>query len=189
MKKKKKWAGTSINRLTQHGRSWILHSALVVALALAFAPATRAAGVVSVCDETHLRAALAGGGTVTFTCSGTITLASTIAILLDTTIDGTGQNVTISGGKAVGVFSVGSAVPPVSVNVSLNNLTIADGIAGVGGGVANFNSILSVTNSTFSGNFAQFYGGGIFTYRGTALVSNSTFSGNHAAQSGGGIYN
>ena len=51
MKKRKKWAGTSINGLTQHGRSWILHAALVVALAMAFAPTTRAGGVVSACDK------------------------------------------------------------------------------------------------------------------------------------------
>jgi hypothetical protein len=187
--KRKKWASAGINSWTRHGRTQILPTALLVALAMAFAPATRAAGVVSVCDETHLRAALAGGGAVTFTCSGTITLASTIAILVDTTIDGSGQTVTISGGKAVGVFTVGSAFPPVTVIVSLNNLTIADGIAGVGGGVANFNSLLKVTNSTFSGNFAQFFGGGIFSYHAPVLVSNSTFSGNHAQQSGGGIYN
>lgn len=112
------------------------------------------------CDEAHLRTALAGGGIVTFTCSGTITLTAAnggaIAILSDTTIDGTGQKVTISGGKAAGVFSVGSAVPPVTVIVSLNNLTSAEGIAGGG---ANFNSLLSVTNSTFTGNGAPFGGG------------------------------
>jgi pectate lyase len=40
---------------------------------------------------------LSGGGTVTFSCSGTITLTSTITIASDTTIDGSGQAVTISG--------------------------------------------------------------------------------------------
>ena len=50
---------------------------------LAFAAATaptpaHAGGIVSVCDEAHLLAALADGGTVTFSCSGTITLTATI---------------------------------------------------------------------------------------------------------------
>jgi hypothetical protein len=71
---------------------------LVVLLALALpAPAAHAGGVVDTCDEAHLTAALSGGGTVTFTCSGTITLTSTITIASDTTIDGSGQAVTISG--------------------------------------------------------------------------------------------
>jgi hypothetical protein len=194
MKKRKKWAGTSINGLTQHGRPRILLAALLVALAMAYVPVTRAGGVVSVCDETHLRAAVAGGGAVTFTCSGTITVTSTIAILLNTTVDGTGQNVTISGGNAVGVFSVGSPLVQAFLNVSLNNLTIADGNAnglnfftGGGGGVASYYSLLNVNNSTFIHNLATFLGGGIYNYFGTTFVSNSTFTGN-AAQNGGGIF-
>ena len=46
---------------------------------------------------------------------------------------------------------------------------------------------LTVTNSTFSGNSAGRSGGGIFN-DGTLTVSNSTFAGNSAAN-GGGIYN
>jgi hypothetical protein len=52
---------------------------VLLALALPAAPA-HAGGVVSVCDEAHLKSALSGGGTVTFTCSGTITLTSTMTI-------------------------------------------------------------------------------------------------------------
>ena len=48
---------------------------VLLALAVPASPA-HAGGVVSVCDEAHLLAALAGGGTVTFTCSGTITLTA-----------------------------------------------------------------------------------------------------------------
>jgi hypothetical protein len=195
MKKRKKRAGTSVNGSTPHGRSRILHAALVVALALAFAPASRAGGVVSACDEAHLLAALAGGGTVTFTCSGTITLTATISILTNTAIDGTGQNVTISGGNAVRVFSIGSPYFQAFLNVSLSNLTIADGkaigatdFAGGGGGVANFYSLLNLNNSTFIHNVAPFLGGGIFSYFGATFVTNSTFIGN-GAQNGGAIFN
>lgn len=52
----------------------IKHLVVIVALlAVGMLPApAHAEGVVTVCDEAHLLAALAGGGTVTFACSGTI---------------------------------------------------------------------------------------------------------------------
>src|SRR5271169_3341774 len=74
--KSRSWERASLNGLIQLGRPRNLFAALLVTLAIAYAPAARAGGVVSVCDETHLRAALAGGGTVTFTCSGTITVTA-----------------------------------------------------------------------------------------------------------------
>ena len=70
------------------------------------ARAADAGGVVTVCDEPHLRDALADGGLVAFACSGVITLTTEITILADTTIDGVGQDVTISGNDAVRVFTV-----------------------------------------------------------------------------------
>ena len=99
--------------------------AILVLLALAVpASPAHAGGVVSVCDEAHLLAALAGGGTVTFSCSGTITLTAEITIAADTTIDGSGQTVTISGNNAVRVFTVNSGV-----TLNLNGLTVANGSA------------------------------------------------------------
>lgn len=157
--------------------------ALLVLLMLA-APAApaHAGGIVSVCDEAHLKAALAGAGAVTFSCSGTITLTSTIEISAYTTIDGSGQNVTISGNHTVGVFIVG-----LGFALHLNALTIADGLASDGGGILN-SGWVTVSNSTFSGNSA-IYGGGIYTYNTSELtVSNSMFSGNSATTDGGGIY-
>ena len=106
---------------------------VLLALAVASAPTpAQAGGIVSVCDEAHLLAALAGGGTVTFSCSGTITLTATITIAADTTIDGSGQTVTISGNHAVRVFTVNSGV-----TLNLNALTVADGsISGDDGSMA-----------------------------------------------------
>jgi hypothetical protein len=98
-------------------------------LALPAAPA-HAGGVVTVCDEAPLLATLAGGGTVTFACSGTITLIAEIEIAADTTIDGSGQTVTISGNNAVRVFTVS----PDAV-LTLRALTVADGSASIGGGI------------------------------------------------------
>src|SRR5512137_1748343 len=129
---------------------------VLLALAVASAPTpAQAGGVVSVCDETHLLAALAGGGTVTFSCSGTISLAAEIVIAADTTVDGSGQTVTISGNHAVRVFMVNSGV-----TLNLNELTVADGNGGPypsfpdGGGIYNSGKLI-VSNSTFSGNSAM----------------------------------
>src|SRR5262245_28050272 len=76
----------------------------VAALLLLLPLATWAGGVVSNCTEADLRAAMAGGGTVTFACDGTITLASTITNTLDTVLDASGRQATISGGGSVRVF-------------------------------------------------------------------------------------
>jgi hypothetical protein len=58
-------------------------------------------GMVTTPTETNLRAAMSGGGTVTFACGGTITLRSTITNNVDTTLDATGRQITIDGGNAV----------------------------------------------------------------------------------------
>jgi hypothetical protein len=178
-------------RLKHFATLLVLSAVLLAALLTLAAPAApaQASGIVSVCDEASLRAALDGGGTVTFSCSGTITLTATITIAADTTIDGSGQAVTISGNHAVRVFTVNSGG-----TLNLNALTIADGsiIGGDGGGIYNSGS-LTVTDSTFFGNSAASAsyvgGGGIYTrYPGTLSVSDSTFSGN-GVQACGGIYN
>jgi hypothetical protein len=123
------------------------------------ASAVHAGGVVSVCDEAHLKLALTGGGTVNFSCSGTITLTGTITISKDTTIDGSGHSVILSGAHQCRVFTVSPGI-----TLSLNRLTIADGVA------------------------PGPYGGGVFIANGTLIVSNNTFLENGAANAGGGIY-
>jgi predicted outer membrane repeat protein len=163
----------------------------LLTLALLPAPA-HAGGVVAVCDEAHLLAALAGGGTVTFACSGVIMLTNTITIAADTTIDGSAQDVTISGNNAVRVFTLNS-----EVRFNLNALTIANGAVGdyeAGGGISMRNGTLIVSNSTFAGNSA-YEGGGIYKAGGAATLTNCTFTGNYAtphgpgASRGGGILN
>jgi hypothetical protein len=80
---------------------------------------------------------------------------------------------------------------------NLGMLTISDSTlsgnttSGDGGGIYNFSGTLTVSNSTLSGNGnypATILGGGIYNYSGTLTVSNSTLSGN-TASAGGGIYN
>src|SRR5690606_40601319 len=63
----------------------------------------------------------------------------------------------------------------------------AHGASGIGGGILNA-GMMTISNSTFSGNSAT-NGGGIATFsEEMATISNSTFSGN-SATNGGGIYN
>ena len=127
----------------------VLPAVLLAALLTLVGPATpaHAGGIVSVCDEAHLRTALVGGGTVTFSCSGTITLTAELVIAAGTTIDGSGQTVTISGNHAVRVFRVNAGIA-----LNLNTVTIADGSThDDGGGIAN-EGTLTVSNSTFTDN-------------------------------------
>jgi hypothetical protein len=158
---------------------------------------------VSICDETHLRAAIiaAGAGSkITFGCSGTIGLASTITFDTSSTgltIDGTGQNVTVSGQDTVGVFSVAAGV-----RLTLTHLTVANGVTSDGGGVLNAGAldVLETTLRDNVGSVAVRHGGGfggaiLNTSTGTLNVVSSTFIRNSApgvditGGSGGAIEN
>ena len=98
-------------------RSLIVIAFLTVLHHAADVPAARAATlIVSDCSApsgaagrlVEVIAAAAAGDTITFSCSGTITLSSTITLDKNLIIDGSGQAVTISGGDTVGVFIVNS---------------------------------------------------------------------------------
>ena len=186
---------------------------ILLALIIPAAP-VHAGGDVTVCDEAHLKAALASGGSVTFLCSGTITLTQTITVLPGTTIDGSGQAVTISGGNAVPLFIVND--PYTGSYFTLRELTIANGFEASGtgtGGVSttgvdlNIHHVtftgnrgsairfsagsrsyatLSAVNTTFTGNNAS-YGGAIYNLGGRLVIDHSTYSGN-SASNGGAIY-
>ncbi len=122
--------------------------------------------------------------TITFDGDHTIVLAGQLTIGRSVTIDGAGHGVTISGNHAVRAFEV---LPDVTFNLS--NLTVADGNAGTGypgGGIYN-RGMLNVTNGVFSGNRAQ-DGAGIYVDLGTASVTDSTFTNNFANWEGGGMY-
>ena len=131
-------------------------------------PCVVGSGTSDSCTEAALDACLPGRagftGAVTFDCGAspaTITITNTKTISADTTIDG-GSLITISGGNSVGIFVVNSGV-----NFTVQNLTVANGNGGGGGGGGIFNDgTLTVTNSTFSGNFAR-GGGGIDNEFGT----------------------
>ncbi|MBA4371352.1 MAG: hypothetical protein C0402_00650 [Thermodesulfovibrio sp.] len=129
-------------------------------------------------------------GTINFNGDYTISLASTLAISKNVTIDGDGHSVTVSGNSQCIVFMVSQ-----SIAFNLNNVTVADGHGPSSGGIYNYRGTVTVTNSTFSSNTATAAtpgGGAICNYGGTLTVTNSTFSSNTTYDSfcsGGAICN
>jgi hypothetical protein len=135
---------------------------------------------------------MAGGGTVTFACDGTITLANTLTNELDTVFDATGRSVTISGSNAVRVFYI-----PSNVALVVQHLTIAGGRSRTGAGVFNDHGTLLCTNSVFQGNQAvgasapfatpgEDGRGGALANAGLATLVNCVFVGNTALGGAGG---
>jgi len=161
-----------------------------VALLLLMPVAAWGGGVVTNCTETDLRAAMASGGTVTFTCDGTITLGAPITIATDTLIDGAGRQVALSGNGHVSVFHVNT-----STRLTVANLTITNGLGVWGGAISNDGGSLTLVGVKFQNNVARntewvpFYGayseggvGGAIYNRGTLNATNCAFSGNVARQ-------
>ena len=151
-------------------------------------------GTSASCTGAALDACLPGGasfdGTVTFACGGaaTITLGSRKIISADTTIDGGGV-ITISGPLNTGPGGTGFSLTSSGVTFTVENLTIANGRALVGGAINNMRGTLIVTNSTFSGNSSPNGGAIVNGAIGTLIVTNSNFSGNHGTFGGGAILN
>jgi hypothetical protein len=140
----------------------------IVSTGILLVEPAQAGGVVTSCTESSLRAAMAGGGTVTFACDGSITLGSTLTNETDIVFDGSGHQVTISGGNVVRVFFLGP-----HITLSLVNLTIAKGTAVGGAGILNSGGTVNATNCTFSENLVSGgYGGG--GSRGGAIYNNGT---------------
>ena len=171
-------------RYATGSRSGLIKSmgGIVVAGVLSL-PTAWAGGVVTNCTEAALRAAMAGGGEVRFACDGTIVLASTLTNLADTVLDGSGHQVTISGGDAVRVLWV-----PTNVSLGVVNLTIAHGLGRMGGGILNSGGRVSLSGVQMLANRASYAaepevklesgGGGILNLGGEVAATNCAFSGN-----------
>ena len=72
--------------------------------------------------------------------------------------------------------------------VTVDHLTLQNGRPGYGnGGAINNSGALTITESTFTGNYGS-YGGAIFTDNGTLTISDSMFTGN-SGSAAGAIYN
>jgi hypothetical protein len=138
-------------------------------------------------DQSGSTDCAAGEGEDTISISGTgatLALTSQLPPITDAaglTIEGNMS--TIDGQNKVRVFEVASGA-----ELTLNNLTVANGRAdNAGGGILNLGT-LEVNNSTISGNRAGTFSGGIHNV-GTLTVNNSTISGNRAGTFSGGIHN
>src|ERR1043166_2390375 len=143
---------------------------LVLLTILETTPVT-VAGVVNPCTDANLRAALNGGGAVTFDCDGTIILTSTLVVDHDSVLDGTGHNVIISGNKGVRLFQVNAGITFIA-----RNLTMADGMH------------QGLKNNTYGGPGSNGFGAGILNLGGTVTLINCTLSG-HVVQGGDGFPN
>lgn len=130
-------------------------------------------------------AASSAGDTIVFSngLTGTITLASTLTINNNVTIQGPGASLlTVSGNNAVTVFTVNSGA-----QLLLFGLTIANGnTTGPGGGISN-NGTLTVTNSSFNDNSTAGNAGGAINNSGTLVVSASSFIGNSSSLGDTGV--
>lgn len=173
-------------RPSRRGRWGVaLAGALLLASGIGHTPPAHAAGGVvgtgtaASCTTAALDAALGGGGTVTFNCGGgPVTITDNLTISQGTTLDGTGQQVTIDGGGTGSVITVNSGV-----QFAVTNLTLTNGSNTVGGGIDNASGRVTLTNSTVSGNSAGDLGGGggIYNVSGTVTLGATILVGNSAS--------
>ncbi|MFN8473722.1 MAG: choice-of-anchor Q domain-containing protein [Anaerolineae bacterium] len=100
---------------------------------------------------------------------------------------------TVTGGNANGSFSAadgGGMLNDSSSSPTLTNVSFSGNFAyELGGGMVNSGGSPTLTNVTFSGNSTSLYGGGMSNGgNSTPILTNVTFSGNSASQ-GGGMFN
>src|SRR5262245_57736100 len=95
--------------------------AIIACLCLACPTVSWAGCVVNDNSDASLRAAMVGAGTVTLSFDGVITLTNSIDVTADTIVDGSGHNITISGGNAVRLFNVNSGVQAAFLVLTLAN--------------------------------------------------------------------
>jgi hypothetical protein len=93
--------------------------ALTLLLCMAAPNISQASGTVNMCTEEALDAALSDGGNIVFQCSGIIDITQTKIIARDTTLDATGQNVTIRA-DGLKIFTVQPGVNFNVLNIILN---------------------------------------------------------------------
>lgn len=122
--------------------------------------------------------------TVDFSVSGTVAVSSSLEISSQTTIDGAGQKILLSGGDVVGVLRAS----PSNHAYALANLTVANGRTDAVDGGAGLASWApgTVTNVTFTKNRtknvdpAAAGGGGLAVLSSNVELTNATFSDNEA---------
>lgn len=159
----------------------------ILALFLSSGP-VHAGGVVGGCTEASLRAALIGGGNVTFSGNCNLTISQQLVInQADTTIDASGYNVSIGGNNAVPLFDVWT-------NLTLRGLSLVNGNSPTSGGALYVRPgvVVVASQCIFAGNSAT----GTNGLAGANGVTNSVTTGGSGSSgtpgtsaSGGAIYN
>jgi hypothetical protein len=138
------------------------------------------------CTEATLDAALSNGGRITFDCGPslhTISISSPKTITVDTTLDGQ-HLITLSGRNLSRIFAV-----TVNATLNLQQLTLANGSANLGGAIYNAGS-MEITDCVLINNQSSGGSGGGIYNDGTLAISNSTLSNNGAQNGwGGAIFN
>ena len=165
--------------------TWGLATALAVATLL-LPSVGQAGGVVTNCTEVALRAAMVGGGTVTFACDGTISLTNVIGITNPgpaTVLDGTGHQISLT--SPHGVFYVGTNSHLTVANVAIvNSRAVSVGTNPPallsGAGIFNDGGVVALQRVTFQGNGAASGGAVLNQASGTLNATNCTFIGNVA---------
>lgn len=179
------------------------HLLPLLALAAWTASTARAAGVVgsgtpTSCTEAALNAALAGGGTVTFSCGGgpvVIPITTTKVLSASTTIDGTGQQVTLDGGGATKMFLTTYQLST-GLSLTFRRLTLRNARASNQGAAMELVwqeptrlTNLLIEDVTFQNNVAatshaDWGGGAIYAVTGVLTIRRSSFVGNRGGNGG-----
>ena len=146
------------------------------------------------CTEAALDTALAGGGTVTFDCGGSVVIPVTAVKTLTTTttVDGTGQQITLDGGGTTRLFETTYQFAPFTI--TLRNLTLRNARAADFGGAVRLVyqdhlTTLNVEGVRFVDNVAaasgdDVGGGAIHAVTGYVNVRSSVFTGNRGGNGG-----
>lgn len=133
------------------------------------------------------------GTIITFAGTGFIKLTlGELLIDRSLTVQGptTAPGITVSGNGASRIFTINTG----TVNLSLLTLSGGNGVgpgsSGRGGAVVTAGGVVTIANTTFSGNSAATNGGAIYNLGNASLsIVNCTFSGNSASTNGGAIRN
>jgi hypothetical protein len=164
----------------------------LLCLSLTLTNSRAATHVVTSPDDASLRAAIGQGGWIGFGFNGTVTLTNTIPITTNVFLDGSGADVTISGGNAVRLFSVAPGVRFGATNLAFANGTClvtnnqvgvtADGgaVYNTGGNVTLVSCTLTNNNALCTGVGGVARGGAIFSDGGTVSLSQTSVSNNLA---------
>jgi len=86
-----------------------------------------------------------------------------------------------------GSAGIGAGILNTRGNLTVQKCAITGNRGLAGAGIENVKGTVTVRNCTITGNTTQNIGGGIYNFAGTMMVQNCTVSGNSSGQNGGGI--